>query len=484
MMIPNSVLYHHIRIKDYTTEEAILFPTNLPIAQQAWRLYPHVIPSTFNISQAKYNHGQIVDSQVFEFTWDVSTHHAVTNSSPGRRLISESGIQFPNQSASCLRSSFLRTEIWECVSILSFASIASQKRFGRCCESIVVISFFGVSFHEPNKRVSRLSDFIEAIGIKRICIGLSLLTVSNAISEATIKANGHEIPKWVRSTGEGEVALSLFHNKNSTTASWKESQLQACNRVSLVIKLFKEGPSVVIVWPHLLANAYPSQLDPVWAYAFPHVVKTTMSTSYVFWSDVRTYVSDNSLYWISVIGSFTCISMFRLEKRWVNIRTTSFPSLLTGKMRLSDSSLHAIHCSSNHFLTSLGQNFPMAVDKKSQPLVYAFLRSCFFIYQVVRLQRPHHEIITFAHKDAFFSNKYIFPLHRGSSMSVAATIIPAAHPPTIAIHFSWYVIIFLGIKTVIYASYRKILGYRSIQMQYIYHKITKNTCIQHFLHYS
>lgn len=67
-------------------------PTVFPIARHACKLNPPVTPSTLTTSHAKYNQGQIVDSSVFGFIPDVSTHHAVTNSSHGRRLTRCKGI--------------------------------------------------------------------------------------------------------------------------------------------------------------------------------------------------------------------------------------------------------------------------------------------------------------------------------------------------------------------------------------------------------
>ncbi|HBB03776.1 TPA: hypothetical protein DCZ39_02615 [Patescibacteria group bacterium] len=58
----------------------------------------HVNQSIFNISQAKYNQGQIRDSIVSGLISVVFTHPAVTNSSHGLRETALSKIPFHNLS--------------------------------------------------------------------------------------------------------------------------------------------------------------------------------------------------------------------------------------------------------------------------------------------------------------------------------------------------------------------------------------------------
>jgi hypothetical protein len=95
--------------------------------------------------------------------------------------------------------------------------------------------------------------------------------------------------------------------------------------------------------------------------------------------------------------------------------------------------LRGIPCSSNQRLIALGQNFLNACFTIALPLGY-FANNSFLAYNhVVRLQRPHPEIITFAPSHLFFSNsKTSLPLIP-CSRSVAAHIIPAAHHQMIAI---------------------------------------------------
>jgi len=82
-------------------------PAIIPVARDDCRLNHQVNPSIFNISQAKYNHGQRRDSIVSGLTSFVSTPHAVTNSSHGLREIALSGIPFHNLFAIFSRIAFV-----------------------------------------------------------------------------------------------------------------------------------------------------------------------------------------------------------------------------------------------------------------------------------------------------------------------------------------------------------------------------------------
>jgi hypothetical protein len=122
-----------------------------------------------------------------------------------------------------------------------------------------------------------------------------------------------------------------------------------------------------------------------------------------------------------------------LANSFAKTPTTSFPSFDIGKIRPSFSSLSGTPFSSNRRLIIFGQNFLKACFTISFPLGY-FAKSSFFTYNhVVKLQRPHHEMITFAPSPLFFSKSKISLQLIPCSNSVAAHIIPAAHHQTIAI---------------------------------------------------
>lgn len=133
------------------------------------------------------------------------------------------------------------------------------------------------------------------------------------------------------------------------------------------------------------------------------------------------------------------------ENKRSNTPTISFPSSETGKIRASSYCFNGTPCVSNRRLIALGQNCSRAGLRNVAPLGYFGNNSCILKKPVVTLQRPPPEMMTFAHSLLFFSNKCIpnSPLLVGEesgvryscSSKVATTIIPAAHPPTMAIRF-------------------------------------------------
>gem|GEM_PF-3828765 len=87
---------------------------------------------------------------------------------------------------------------------------------------------------------------------------------------------GHEVPKWVRRTGQTTFAFSY-----EICAFGKLIPESVFIRSSCTRKLLSDGQRGVIVWPSGFARSYHSPADQVCAYAFPQVVMTTASNVYV-----------------------------------------------------------------------------------------------------------------------------------------------------------------------------------------------------------
>ena len=121
------------------------------------RLYHPVTPSISSTSQAKKSHGISFDIIVDLSTSSSDTPPAVTNSSPGLRPTTD--IVHPHQRNSAIQ----RRVVFDicpigcnaCHGNFS-ASIASTRRLGRYCASMVSICFFGVWLLASRRLLSRI----------------------------------------------------------------------------------------------------------------------------------------------------------------------------------------------------------------------------------------------------------------------------------------------------------------------------------------